>query len=136
MEVMNALSPEQSNRVIALAMDLAREGKTGELLEFLDHGLPIDAKDENGNTLLMLAAYHGHHDTVGSLIERGADVDLRNDRDQSPVAGALFKGENDVVKALVDAGISPDRITTNYYGDTKQVSEVPEENRVTICVTR
>ena len=41
-----------------------------------------------------------------------------------------------VCKALVDAGISPDRITTNYYGDTKQVSEVPEENRVTICVTR
>ncbi len=108
MEVMNALSPEQSNRVIALAMDLAREGKTGELLEFLDHGLPIDARDENGNTLLMLAAYHGHHDTVGSLIERGADVDLRNDRDQSPVAGALFKGENDVVKALVDAGADLD----------------------------
>ena len=41
-----------------------------------------------------------------------------------------------VCKALLDAGISQDRITTNYYGDTKQVSEVPEENRVTICVTR
>ena len=41
-----------------------------------------------------------------------------------------------VCQALLDAGISQDRITTNYYGDTKQVSEVPEENRVTICVTR
>ena len=41
-----------------------------------------------------------------------------------------------VCKALVDAGIAEDRITTNYYGDTKQVSEVPEENRVSICVTR
>lgn len=41
-----------------------------------------------------------------------------------------------VCKALVDAGISQDRITSNFYGDTKQVSEVPEENRVSICVTR
>ena len=41
-----------------------------------------------------------------------------------------------VCQALVDAGIAKDRITTNYYGDTKQVSEVPEENRVSICVTR
>ena len=41
-----------------------------------------------------------------------------------------------VCQALLDAGISQDRITTNYYGDTKQVSEVPEENRVSICVTR
>lgn len=41
-----------------------------------------------------------------------------------------------VTKALVDAGIAESRITTNYYGDTRQVSEVPEENRVSICVTR
>lgn len=41
-----------------------------------------------------------------------------------------------VCQALLDAGIAQDRITTNYYGDTKQVSEVPEENRVSICVTR
>ncbi len=41
-----------------------------------------------------------------------------------------------VCQALVDAGIAADRISTNYYGDTKQVSEVPEENRVSICVTR
>ena len=41
-----------------------------------------------------------------------------------------------VAQALVDAGIAADRISTNYYGDTKQVSEVAEENRVSICVTR
>jgi len=41
-----------------------------------------------------------------------------------------------VCQCLLDAGISQDRITTNYYGDTKQVSEIPEENRVSICVTR
>ena len=41
-----------------------------------------------------------------------------------------------VAKALTDAGIAADRISTSFYGDTIQVSEVPEENRVCVCVTR
>ncbi|WP_017571647.1 ankyrin repeat domain-containing protein [Nocardiopsis halotolerans] len=105
---MNELSPEQTERVIALAMDLAREGRTEELLEFLDHGLPVDTRDTQGNTLVMLAAYHGQETTVRALIDRGADVDLRNDRDQTPVAGALFKGEEGIVAMLVAAGADLD----------------------------
>ena len=98
------LTPEQQERVVALAMDLAREGRTAELLEFVDHGIPVDATDADGNTLLLLAAYHGRPETVDALIGRGADVDARNNRDQSPVAGALFKGEEAVVRSLVAAG--------------------------------
>ena len=56
----------------------------------------------------MLAAYHGHADTVAELIARGADVDLRNDRNQSPLAGAIFKGEERVVRVLVAAGADLD----------------------------
>ena len=41
-----------------------------------------------------------------------------------------------VCKCLVDAGIAADRISISYYGDTKQVSSVREENRVAVCVTR
>jgi ankyrin repeat protein len=102
------LTPEQQARVVAIAMDLAREGRTAELVEFLDHGLPVDVADRDGNTLLMLAAYHGHADTVETLVARGADVDRRNDRDQSPVAGAIFKGEESVVRILVEAGADLD----------------------------
>lgn len=105
---MSELSPEQTARVAAVAMDLARSGDTAALLEFIDHGLPVDLHDGDGQSLLMLAAYHGHADTVAALIARGADVNLRNARDQSPVAGALFKGEDDVVAALVAAGADLD----------------------------
>ncbi|WDZ88882.1 ankyrin repeat domain-containing protein [Nocardiopsis sp. HUAS JQ3] len=105
---MNELSAEQTGRVIALAMDLAREGRTEELLEFLDHGLPVDTRDEQGNTLVMLAAYHGQEAVVRALVDRGADVDLRNDRGQTPVAGALFKGEEGIVALLVAAGADLD----------------------------
>lgn len=103
-----ALSPEQTARVVALAMDLARDGRTAELLEFVDHGLPVDTVDGDGNTLLMLAAYRGRAETVQALLRVGADPDLRNGRDQSPLAGALFKGEDEVARLLLDAGADPD----------------------------
>ncbi|OWA13346.1 hypothetical protein B9W62_01125 [Streptomyces sp. CS113] len=108
MDNSGGLTPEQTERVVAVAMDLAREGRTEQLLEFLAHGLPADVRDPAGNTLLMLAAYHGHADSVRALIRHGADPDLRNGRDQSPLAGALFKGADDVVTVLIEAGADLD----------------------------
>jgi ankyrin repeat protein len=102
------LTPEETARVVELALHFAREGMTDELAGFVDHGLPVDVRDTDGNSPLMLAAYHGHASTVRMLIERGADVDLRNHRDQSPVAGAIFKGEDEVVRLLVAAGADLD----------------------------
>jgi hypothetical protein len=102
------LSPDETARVVELAMHFAREGMTEELAGFLEHGLPADVRDADGNTPVMLAAYHGHAGTVRMLLDHGADVDLRNHRDQSPVAGAVFKGEDDVVALLVSAGADLD----------------------------
>lgn len=103
-----SLSPEQVEQVIALAADLAREGKAKELREFVDHGLPVDTVNSDGDSLLMLAAYHGHLETVAMLLDAGADPDLRNNRDQSPIAGAIFKGEDAVVEKLKSAGANID----------------------------
>lgn len=102
------VSADDWARIVGVAMDLARAGMTTELLEMVDHGVPIDVQDPAGNTLLMLAAYAGHADTVTALVEGGADVNLRNARNQAPVAGALFKGEEQIVRALVAAGADLD----------------------------
>jgi uncharacterized protein len=106
-------------------MHFAREGMTEELAGFVDHGLPADVRDPDGNTPVMLAAYHGHAATVQMLVDHGADVDVRNARDQSPVAGALFKGEDEVVRVLVaagadlDAGTPTARATAEMFGRTE-----------------
>ena len=39
-----------------------------------------------------------------------------------------------VADALKDKGIAPDRIVTNFKGDTVQPFRVPEENRVSVCI--
>lgn len=88
--------------------DAARAGDAPLLLPLLDQGAPANMQDPQGNSLLMLAAYHGHAELVRELAARGADVDQVNDRGQSPLAGAAFKGTQDVAEALLAAGANPD----------------------------
>ena len=86
---------------------MARDGETEQLAAYLDAGVPVNLANDNGDTLVMLAAYYGHAETVRALLERGADPDRSNDRGQTPLAGAVFKGEMDVVRALVAGGADP-----------------------------
>jgi hypothetical protein len=86
---------------------LARSGDTKALIEYVKAGVPANLANDSGDTLLMLAAYHGHADTVGALLAAGADPDRANDRGQTPLAGAVFKAEPDVVRALLAGGANP-----------------------------
>lgn len=88
--------------------DFARAGDTERLQAYIEHGVPANLTDAAGNTLLMLAAYHGHASAVSALVALGADPDRTNDRGQSPLAGAIFKGEDAVVAALLAAEADPD----------------------------
>jgi uncharacterized protein len=86
--------------------DLARGGDS-ELLAQVDAGLPVDLTDAKGNTLLLLAVYHGNVDTAVGLLGRGADPEPVNDRGQTPLAAAAFRGLADVAEALLAAGADP-----------------------------
>ncbi|GAB3176556.1 ankyrin repeat domain-containing protein [Streptomyces incanus] len=87
--------------------DMARSGRTEELVAYVDAGVPANLTNDRGDSLVMLAAYHGHADAVRALLERGADVDRINDRGQTPLAGAAFKGDTEVVRALLQGGADP-----------------------------
>ncbi|MGW0612304.1 ankyrin repeat domain-containing protein [Streptomyces sp. NPDC002788] len=87
--------------------DLARRGRTEELVAYVDAGVPANLTNDRGDSLVMLAAYHGHSDAVRALLARGAEANRVNDRGQTPLAGAAFKGETDVVKALLEGGADP-----------------------------
>ncbi|WP_028279630.1 ankyrin repeat domain-containing protein [Arthrobacter sp. H5] len=105
------MSESSADNAIALAhrlFDAAREGDGVTLQKYLDAGVPVTLTNSAGDTLLMLAAYHGHAALVKDLTDRGTDVNAANDRGQTPLAGAAFKGYLDVVQVLVDAGADPD----------------------------
>ena len=97
--------------VIELAgrvFDLARAGSTEELAAYVDAGVPVDLTNDKGDTLLILAAYHGHPDTVAALLARGAHHGRANDRGQTALAAAVFRQSADGVTRLLAAGADPD----------------------------
>jgi ankyrin repeat protein len=95
---------ELAGRVFALA----RGGRTAELAGYLDAGVPADLTNDKGDTLLILAAYYGHPDTVALLLERGADHARVNDRGQTALGAAVFRQSAETVRALLGAGADPD----------------------------
>ncbi|GAA0911337.1 ankyrin repeat domain-containing protein [Streptomyces thermoalcalitolerans] len=104
------MSEAPDPKVVELAtkiFDLARQGQTEALAAYVDAGVPADLTNDRGDSLVMLAAYHGHAGTVRALLARGADADRVNDRGQTPLAGAVFKGEEEVIRALLEGGADP-----------------------------
>ncbi|MDQ0755448.1 ankyrin repeat domain-containing protein [Arthrobacter sp. B3I4] len=89
-------------------LDAARQGDSALLESYLAAGVPAALTSAAGDSLLMLAAYHGHADTVRLILKHGGDANAANDRGQTPLAGAVFKGYTDVVKVLTGAGADPD----------------------------
>ncbi|MFC8534396.1 ankyrin repeat domain-containing protein [Streptomyces sp. NPDC057249] len=104
------MSEAPDPEVVELAskvFDLARAGDADALAAYVDAGVPANLTNDRGDSLLMLAAYHGHAPAVTALAARGADPGRANDRGQTPLAGAVFKGEEAVIRALLDAGADP-----------------------------
>ncbi|MFJ8002360.1 ankyrin repeat domain-containing protein [Streptomyces sp. NPDC096310] len=104
------MSEAPDPEVIELAtkvFDLARTGEAATLAAYVDAGVPADLTNDRGDSLLMLAAYHGHPAAVEALLARGADAGRVNDRGQTPLAGAVFKGEDEIIRALLAGGADP-----------------------------
>lgn len=104
-------STAPDEETLALAhrlLDAARQGDSAMLGSYLAAGVPATLTNAAGDSLLMLAAYHGHADTVRLILANGGDANTANDRGQTPLAGAVFKGYTDVSQVLLDAGADPD----------------------------
>lgn len=85
-----------------------RSGDAASLAPMLAAGLPAKLRNEQGDSLLILAAYHGRPAVVRLLLDAGADSDVVNDRGQTALGAAAFKGDVQVVQQLLDHGAQPD----------------------------
>ena len=127
--------PELDDEVLAFAarmFDLARSGDTAVLEAYVDAGLPVDLTNAKGDSLLMLAAYYDHPETVQALLERGADTERVNDRGQTALSAAVFRRSADGVELLLKAGAdpalgSPSAIETARFFEYSDILEILED---------
>ena len=49
----------------------AKIGNSEVINEFLKHGFPVDVRNQDGYTPLMMATYYGHQDIVTTLLAKG-----------------------------------------------------------------
>lgn len=105
---MSQLPPDEQRAFIEGVLDLAREGRTGPLLEMIAAGVSVDLSNSRGDTALILAAYREHAETVDALLGAGADTGLVNNMGQTALIAAVFRNSEPIVRALLHAGADPD----------------------------
>ena len=84
--------------------EAARTGDTERLRQWFTQGLTPNLRNHKGDSLLMLASYHGHLEATALLLEQGADPSLVNQRGHTPLAGAAFKGNAEMIELLLSFG--------------------------------
>jgi uncharacterized protein len=82
----------------------ALDGDLATVQKLVERGTSPDTADQDGNTLLMLAARGGHSPLVSYLVSRKATVNARNKFGDTALMAAGLKGHVEVAKVLVASG--------------------------------
>ena len=91
-----------------------RTGDTETVVDLLDRGVPIDTKDDEGESLLHWAAKRGHVTTMRLLISRGCDVDSVDGRGFTPLHWAAGMGETKAFQELIRMGATKSVVAGNF----------------------
>jgi ankyrin repeat protein len=90
---------------------------------FLQGGIDINSRDENGTPMLNIAVRNDNEAFVQKLIDLGADINIvSEDRGYTPVMDAVWRGNLDITKLLVNKGAELN--TINKEGQTNLVLAV------------
>ena len=87
---------------------------TETVVDLLDRGVPIDTKDDEGNSLLHWSAEGGHVTTISLLIKRGCDVDSVDGSGLTPLHWAAAMGQIKAVRELIWNGANKSVVAGEY----------------------
>lgn len=84
--------------------DAIKRGDLPIILDFIERGTDVNARDRYGQTALMLAAHAGYVDIVEALIAHHADLNITAKFGLSALMLSLIAGYEDVAHLLAKSG--------------------------------
>jgi len=81
-----------------------QKGSQAQVETLLSGGTDVNARDDNGLTPLMVAAFLGRVDVVRLLLQKGADVNARDLQGEGALIKASAAGRDEVVGLLLKKG--------------------------------
>ena len=93
------MSVEQTEQL----KEAVESGDCDRVAELVAGGVPVNAKDDEGNTALHHAA-QGEQGCVDKLLELGAEINAVNNEGATPLLEAVKCGDYGISKALLDKG--------------------------------
>jgi ankyrin repeat protein len=100
-----------------LLIEAVQAGNAGKALELVSRGAPLEARDAENRTALLLATRANQVEIAAALIKVGADVNAKDSIHDTPFLYAGAEGRNDILKLILAAGKANLR-DTNRYGGT------------------
>lgn len=97
-------------------LEASAKGDTQIVVRLLAQGVPVDVRDEQGNTPLLLATDRNHLEVARALINASADVNAKNRIHDSAYLLAGAQGRLDILSLTLSHGA--DLKSTNRYGGT------------------
>ncbi len=95
-----------TNATTAL-MKASHRGEVAIVRKLIAAGVPLDARNADGNNALWLACVGGHLDVIDILVEAGIDLNNRNDNGATALMYGASSGKADVVSRLLAKGADP-----------------------------
>ena len=63
----------------------ARHGRCEEIERLFSKGLPVDVRNDHGNTVLIVACQNGNKRVAKAVLRRGANINARNHKGNTPL---------------------------------------------------
>lgn len=100
-----------------LLIEAVQAGNTVKTLKLVSEGAPLEARDAENRTALLLATRANLVEAASALIKAGADVNAKDNIHDTPFLYAGAEGRNEILKLILAKGKANLR-DTNRYGGT------------------
>lgn len=84
----------------------AIDGDVETVRSYLDSGVAVDIRDNNGSTPLMEASSKGYAGVIALLLEYGADIAAQDKLSRSALDKAKANGHQEAIRLLIEAGLN------------------------------